>query len=147
MFINPTAKGIRVIPRVLTKKEKEEVAIPSGVIVMWGGSVASIPAGWALCDGNNGTYDLRNLFIVGAGDTYDPGDTGGSNSVTLSTQQIPSHRHKLEESSATLNYQTGITAKSYLYASLPNRYTQNEGGSTSHENRPPFYALAFIQKL
>ena len=50
---------------------------PSGGIVMWSGSVASIPSGWLLCDGTNGTPDLRNRFIVGAGSTYAVGATGG----------------------------------------------------------------------
>lgn len=40
--------------------------IPGGGIIMWSGSIASIPQGWFLCDGNNGTPDLRNRFIVGA---------------------------------------------------------------------------------
>ena len=40
--------------------------IPSGVIVMWSGSIASVPSGWYLCDGTNGTPDLRNNFVIGA---------------------------------------------------------------------------------
>lgn len=50
-----------------------------GVIVDYSGSASTIPKGWALCDGSNGTPDLRNKFIVGAGDTYAVGATGGSN--------------------------------------------------------------------
>ena len=52
--------------------------IPTGVIVMWSGSIASIPTGWLICDGTNGTPDLRNRFIVGAGSTYSVAGTGGS---------------------------------------------------------------------
>lgn len=52
--------------------------IPSGVIVMWSGTVLSIPSGWALCDGSNGTPNLRDRFIVGAGTSYTVGGTGGS---------------------------------------------------------------------
>ena len=52
--------------------------IPSGVIVMWSGSVASVPSGWFLCDGANSTPDLRDRFIVGAGSTYAVNATGGS---------------------------------------------------------------------
>jgi hypothetical protein len=54
------------------------IAFPTGGIVMWSGSIASIPSGWALCDGLNGTPDLRDRFVVGAGQTYTPGNTGGS---------------------------------------------------------------------
>ena len=54
------------------------VAIPAGLITMWSGSIATIPAGWLLCNGTSGTPDLRSRFIVGAGSTYTPGNTGGS---------------------------------------------------------------------
>lgn len=67
--------------------------IPVGVITMWSGSIASIPAGWALCNGAGGTPDLRDRFVVGAGTSYAPGNTGGANTVTLTESQIPSHSH------------------------------------------------------
>lgn len=68
-------------------------AVPSGIIVMWSGASDAIPSGWYLCDGQNGTPDLRNRFIVGAGSSYEVGNTGGSDSVTLTTEQMPSHTH------------------------------------------------------
>ncbi len=67
--------------------------VPTGAIMMWSGAISAIPSGWALCDGQNGTPDLRNRFIVGAGSSYNVGNTGGANTVTLSTSHIPSHRH------------------------------------------------------
>jgi len=67
--------------------------LPLGVIVMWGGTTLNIPAGWQLCDGSNGTPDLRNQFIVGAGSSYNPGASGGASSVTLANVNIPSHNH------------------------------------------------------
>lgn len=60
--------------------------LPLGAIVMWSGTVATIPESFALCDGNNGTPDLRNRFIYGAGSgvTFTPpGNTGGSDSVSI----------------------------------------------------------------
>jgi len=54
------------------------LGVPVGLVVMWYGSIASIPSGWALCDGSGGTIDLRDRFVIGAGSTYSPGDTGGS---------------------------------------------------------------------
>ena len=49
-----------------------------GSIGLWSGTVVSIPPGWHLCDGTNGTPDLTDKFVVGAGTTYNPSDTGGS---------------------------------------------------------------------
>jgi microcystin-dependent protein len=68
-------------------------SVPKGLISLWYGSVASIPAGYFLCDGTNETPDLRDRFIRGAGSTYNPGDTGGANSFTLSTANLPAHSH------------------------------------------------------
>jgi hypothetical protein len=59
--------------------------IPSGSIIMWSGSIGAIPAGYYLCDGNNGTPDLRDRFVVGSGNSYAVGNTGGfTSSVTSS---------------------------------------------------------------
>jgi len=71
------------------------IGVPSGIIAVWSGSEGSIPSGWYLCNGSNSTPDLRNRFIVGAGSgsNYSVGNTGGSDTVTLSTSQIPSHSH------------------------------------------------------
>lgn len=57
--------------------------IPSGGIIMWSGSVDDIPTGWTLCDGTDGTPDLRNRFIVGAGNKYETGDKGGTETNNL----------------------------------------------------------------
>jgi hypothetical protein len=62
---------------------------PAGGIILWSGSVASIPSGWAICNGSNGTPDLRDRFIVGAGNTYAVADTGGQTAIT----SVPAHTH------------------------------------------------------
>lgn len=91
--------------------------VPQGVILMWSGSTATIPTGWALCDGNNGTPDLRSRFVMGAsesprdtgnplppdqaglggGETLkkDPGNQGGKFDTTLLEANVPSHSHKM----------------------------------------------------
>ncbi len=69
--------------------------VPIGTIILWSGSVGSIPNGWALCDGNNGTPDLRDRFIVGSGSSYNTGDNGGSASANLQ------HNHTLTTPTAT----------------------------------------------
>lgn len=121
--------------------------VPSGVIVMWSG--ASIPAGWALCDGgvHNGvqTPDLRDMFIVGAGSSYSIGATGGEASHTLTVAEMPSHSHP------------GLRTEKHVGDASPHDYdaykcrsdgtTGSTGGDQPHENRPPYYALAYIMKL
>lgn len=67
--------------------------VPSGVITLWSGSIATIPAGWLLCDGTLGTPNLRDRFVVGAGTTYAVAATGGASTVTLATANIPAHTH------------------------------------------------------
>jgi microcystin-dependent protein len=75
--------------------------IPAGVILMWSGSIASIPAGWLLCDGSSGTPNLRDRFVVGAGSTYAVGATGGSATTTLVEANLPSHTHSISASGTT----------------------------------------------
>lgn len=67
--------------------------MPSGGIIMWSGASNNIPDGWALCNGQNGTPDLRGRFIVGAGGSYEVGNTGGQEKVTLTVEQLPTHSH------------------------------------------------------
>ena len=199
--------------------------VPSGVIMMWSGAENAIPSGWYLCNGSNSTPDLRNKFIVGAGAGYSVGNTGGSNTVTLSTSQIaahshttnnhnhsvsvsdpghghsvsdpghghsmsvsdPGHQHNTSVTGAKLfpgyggahvpygggggypgthfnmsNANTGISmsassantgvsasnANTSLSVSTGNANpsTNNTGGGSAHENRPPYYALCYIMK-
>lgn len=178
--------------------------VPTGLISMWSGT--NIPGGWALCDGQNGTPDLRDRFIVGAGGDYSVGDTGGEAEVTLTTAQLPSHSHgsgSLSTGSAgshshgsgtlstsvtgshnhsyTMPSPTSIAANSgdkFSFTPVTKResastssagsHSHSISGSTSsagshshsisgttssagsgqvHENRPPYFALAFIMKL
>ena len=80
---------------------KDALSLTRGVIVMWSGSIASIPAGWALCDGTNGTPDLRDMFVVGARQDENgvaktnvmPGLTQSGGSSFITTQNLPAHVH------------------------------------------------------
>lgn len=121
-----------------SKKELSR-AMPIGAILMWSGAVAAIPDGWALCDGTNGTPDLRDRFIVGAGGAYAVGDRGGAASVALTVDQMPSHCHEIS------NGGSGSAAPTpYSWTGSGNMPTTYKGGNQSHENRPPYYALCFI---
>ena len=68
---------------------------PSGAIVLWSGSIGSIPVGWYLCDGTNGTPNLKNSFIVGAGDVYPVSGVGGT-----ADSVVVSHTHSATTSAA-----------------------------------------------
>ena len=114
--------------------------VPTGGIIMWSG--ASVPGGWSLCDGTNSTPDLRDRFIVSSGSVYSIGDTGGANSVTLTVDQIPAHTHTAYTDGT--GSPAGGVAKASLNGSTVS--TGSTGGGQSHENRPPYYALAFIMK-
>jgi microcystin-dependent protein len=81
---------------------KVAAAVPTGVITMWSGSIASIPSGWNLCDGTNGTPDLRDRFVVGAGSTYAVGATGGATTDSITTSSNGAHTHTGATGSTTL---------------------------------------------
>lgn len=69
--------------------------IPKGGIIMWSGT--DVPVGWALCDGNNGTPNLKDKFIVSAGDRFGNGKlkglTGGEEDHALKIEEMPTHTH------------------------------------------------------
>ncbi len=126
-------------------------AVPAGAILMWSGSIADIPKGWALCNGENGTPNLKDKFIVGA--SRDDGGTakttvkgaplitGGEHQHTLTVAEMPSHRHS-ESGHAWAGALGGVDA----VHRPENALTGSTGGDQPHENCPPFYALAFIMK-
>jgi microcystin-dependent protein len=91
-------------------------SLPIGGIIMWSGSISNIPSGWSLCNGANGTPDLRNRFIVGAGQDYNPGNTGGSNFITLTVAEIPVHSHTGSTASAGAHEHTGTAASAGSHA-------------------------------
>ena len=144
------------IPSGATMTQNDVVGgiVPKGGIILWSGAADAIPSGWALCDGNNDTPDLRNRFVVGAGSNYGVGDNGGAAEVTLTTDQIPSHNHTYAGDDQ-LRYgggnwawgTTGYDAKSETSGNNGFYYTSSVGGGKSHENRPPYYALCYIMKL
>jgi hypothetical protein len=151
-------------------------AVPSGGIIMWSGSVASIPVGWLLCNGASGTPDLRDRFLIGAGSTYGVGTSGGSanaivvshsHSITSQTtgNQSADHVHADGTGGAFLSYGTGpeqgwtaggvfsainasanTAVNSVDHTHSLTGNTDSAGGSGTNANLPPYYALAFIMK-
>jgi hypothetical protein len=138
--------------------------IPSGGIILWSGSIGSIPAGYVLCNGNNSTPDLRDRFIVGAGSTYAVDATGGSADATLPTHTHtatsvvtdPSHQHSVPQGGAgASNYALGGPAGSFSASQTTGLQSTgitvattnaNAGTSGTNANLPPYYALCYIMK-
>lgn len=132
----------------------EGSSIPAGLISMWFGDASSVPSGWAVCDGNNGTPDLRDRFVLCAGTKYAVGATGGSEEVTLTVAQMPKHAHNLLVPYRTAQSETKnhlIEPTSWDWATDNNwrglAGVDDMGGSNPHPNMPPYYALLFIMKL
>lgn len=207
-----TLKSISTLMAELDEAQRHHV--PTGAIMMWSGAIANIPAGWALCNGQNGTPDLRGRFIVSAtyGDditfdgedyNYEVGNVGGKNGVKLSAAQsgLPAHSHSMQyagEHAHRITYwnngdgandteytnEWAVDGKENAYPAggggsgtkvksvrlsasygdtwIGNDYIQmkkagshahtinnntSTGASQPHENRPVFYALAFIMKV
>jgi len=120
------------------------LSVPRGLIVMWSGRMLDIPTGWQLCDGTNGTPDLRDRFIVGAGQGYSVGNTGGEAMHTLTIAEIPAHSHTYNNSNKSGNQADGGSPRN---TGDQEGITSSTGGGQPHENRPPYYALAYIMKL
>ena len=133
--------------------------IPIGGIIMWYGSVASIPTGWALCDGRtvgaSTTPNLVDRFVMAAGGKYNPTAVGGNASIALTVPELPSHLHSVEDAyyaevqnggpnnlignkGATDNDNTVYT-RSIL--------SGNTGTGQAFSILPPFYALAYIMRV
>jgi hypothetical protein len=125
-----------------TKQYTDSVGLVSGMICLWSGSIASIPSGCVLCNGSNSTPDLRDKFVVGAGNTYAVGATGGEATHVLTTAEMPAHAHTI----------TGGSQSGSSYVSIGEgqpggaESTSTVGNGDAHNNLPPYYALAYIMK-
>ena len=141
-------------------------AFVTGMIILWYGDTSNIPGGFVLCDGQNSTPDLRDRFIIGAGNNFSAGGTGGSNSVTLSEANLPSHRHFVVSNSLGGQNRTGSnvsannqvakgTGAGNLYESYNLASTggsasagrsSSVGSGTAFDNKPLYHALCYIMK-
>ncbi len=136
--------------------------IPTGMISLWYGSIGSVPLGWYLCDGTNGTPDLRDKFVVGAGSAYSVAATGGSTDAIVvshthtatSVVTDPGHSHTLNYSTQLLGgtnsgalVQTGQTSVNSNTTGITVATTNTSAGvSGTNANLPPYYALAYVMK-
>lgn len=110
----------------------------------------TLPEGWFIADGSNGTDDLRSKFLVGF-DTRDldynvVGKTGGSKKHQLTENEMPSHKHGMEDGAGGDDGSGRVVAGSdYGIQDLSLAFTKEVGGNMPHENRPPYYVMVIIQ--
>lgn len=137
--------------------------VPKGGIIMWSGAVNQIPEGWALCDGTNGTPNLMDRFVVGAGSGYAVAASGGSATVNLQhSHTVNDHNHTFSGTSGGPTTTKSVTKTSsdttvpdsvhaHTYSGTTsgasNRGTDNSTLSSAQSILPPYYALAYIMKL
>jgi hypothetical protein len=138
-----------------------------GSIMVWGGAVADIPSGWVLCDGNNSTPDLRDLFIMGAGGSRSPGQADrfpkhthalAGFKVTAHMSQVGDHQHLIPDAW----YERGLSCGKWCGIDRRTNIRQNVEPAGTHAHdlyvdfsntrsndnnealRPNWFALCFI---
>ncbi len=135
---------------------------PRRTIQMWSGLQSDIPRKWQLCDGTNGTPDMLSRFIKGSPDGVDGGDTGGEDTHVLTEDELPPHGHGLTTSAhrhtipvmpefpeiVRTDIIRGNAETNFTWAqTISGISTGFSGADNAHENKPPFYELAYIMKV
>ena len=133
--------------------------IPIGGIIIWSGSTGSVPDGWGLCNGSNGTPNLQDRFVVGAGSGYAVDATGGSaDAVDVSHNHgisDPSHNHTFRgfegkgesDSGSGSGLEDGENETKTTNSRTTGISISNAGVSGTNKNLPPYYALAYIMRI
>ena len=127
-------------------------SIPSGVIMLWSGLSSNIPEGYVLCDGNNGTPNLTDKFVIGAGSTYPVGETGGESVHILTIDEMPKHSHKMKYDSTGWTAIRQSSGTNGIVENTTSSYdgqysTEEVGNGNAHNNMPPYYSLCYIMKI
>jgi hypothetical protein len=115
--------------------------LPIGSVIMWYGAAAAVPNGWAICNGNDGTPDLRDRFVIGAGTSVNLGQTGGLNSVSIQTELAGAHVHTATTDASGRHNHGGSTQGHQLSVSeLPaHTHTYNDLYGLRDDANPPVY--------
>lgn len=171
--VTGVTSAIQTQLNTLTTSVSNVASMPSGAIIIWSGAANAIPTGYVICDGNNSTPNLRNSFVLGAGDTYAVGATGGSADAI-----VPTHTHALTAASTDTHTlsgslvaskpqaatgafsvvggqaggadgsqsSAGLYTLSDVHSHTLSGSTDSTGSSATNANLPPYYALCYIMK-
>lgn len=174
-FVLKTSAGVTIgtydnIYGIVGVQAAVGTTIPTGMISLWYGSIGSVPTGWYLCDGTNGTPDLRDRFVIAAGSSYAVGATGGTATNTLTTNELPAHSHTATFTGSALPTHSHLMGGGFgggggigggdLNSSITNTATAavsagtpsgtvavaSTGSGAAFTNIPPYYALAYVMK-
>jgi hypothetical protein len=142
-------------------RDRSGILVPQGGIIMYSGpyvfdasgrgKAGGNMEGWAVCNGQNSTPDLRDKFVVGAGGSYAVGVQGGEMTHTLTEAEMPNHSHPYGvgggNGRGSGNTGQGTTEGYPCNNCAYGTWTGKTGGNQPHENRPPYYAVYYIMKL
>lgn len=129
-----TAKAVKLL------NDKINTLLPSGIIVIWSGFINQIPQGWQLYE------ELKDKFVLGAGQNYPVGAIGGEKEHRLTVDEMPSHDHGVSGAMRNGIQGSGFGSGANQFNNT-NFRTSPAGGDQPHNNMPPYYALAYIIKL
>jgi hypothetical protein len=147
-----------------SQSDAQKHMLPKGSILMWSGSEADIPEGFALCDGSKATPDLRGRFVIGSSSTYSIGSRGGSithsHTVTvhghqLTVAEMPSHAHGVLHALFQGSIWRVCDKGSRMFDRTSST-SGTSGGNQAHSHRsscatvshiPPYYAICYVMKV
>ena len=162
LIINPSAQQIQEV----TDSDSliGNGTIPVGGIIMWSGAIATIPSGWALCNGSNGTPDLRNTFVIGAHSDSSGAKTTVTGSATQSGGDkdavLIAHKHDIEvltdagggspngtvDQNPTAGRATQQSPNSISLTGIDASGSASTTQTGTNANLPPYFALAYIMR-
>lgn len=156
-------------------QDHPELFLPSGAIIMWAGAISAIPSGFVLCNGANGTPDLRDKFVKGASNNQEAGGTGGAATHTHADHAAMSHTgaavadhaalthagcavadHTLVSTKQGSSSGNVVTTKTHTVTQANQHAAQSHSvtqpaqhGAQSHaaaSSEPAYYAILFLMK-
>ena len=163
MDVQQSASSAQAIAAIDSSGNLSSLSFPSGFILIWYPPdttlitltkiIKIVPTGWVICDGKNGTPDLRGRFVLMAQDTIPStnvppgssvhaiGQIGGEEKHVLTIDEMPRHNH---DCANTITFRTEVNGGN---GAVPQRGASGyEGGDKSHNNMPPFYTLVYLMK-